>query len=157
VTLLPALHHCTIAQPHHYTTTPVHRCPTAPRHHNTTTTLHQRTTAPQHHCAVAPPKTTLYCTTYHCTTATPNNRSTAPLHHCTLPHARLGWEADGESKLSAVVVHPAAVHQAQHVPHRLRPQHLPARRGTDPAVGCIHKGQRVQPFARSKLADMSSS
>lgn len=40
-----------------------------------------------------------------------------------------------EGELSREVVHPAGVHQAQRVPHRLGAQHALTRDGTDAAVG----------------------
>jgi hypothetical protein len=56
-----------------------------------------------------------------------------------LPDAGLGGQADPEGELAAVVVHAAAVHQAQDVPHRLRRQHLLSGCGADSAVGCTHR------------------
>ena len=46
----------------------------------------------------------------------------------------LGGETDLECELSAVVVHPAAVHQTQHVLHGVAGQDSLARDGTDPPV-----------------------
>ena len=40
-----------------------------------------------------------------------------------------------EGKLSAVVVHAAAVHEAEHVPDHVRGQHPHTRCGAHPAIG----------------------
>ena len=60
----------------------------------------------------------------------------------------LGWQPHLEGELPAVVVHAAAVHQAQHVPDVGGVEHLVTGGGADPAIGqgCPHHRQGLRVY-----------